>query len=169
MASESDYERDYERKSRRMRGMAERLEVLEKKLERRRKREDSSSESESSGDTEDDKRRRRSKKVKRAKRVKRRSRKVDRWEERRTAARKVSDRSDKPKAECLDNTVMSDYLDVASDVENLCVEEGGVDIFLEDKDNVMHGRLRKCTGFWREIGRPSGFWIFWRTVIASHS
>ena len=47
---------------------------------------------------------------------------------------------------------MSDYLDVASDVENMCVEEGGVDIFLEDKDNVMHGRLRKCTGFWREIG-----------------
>ena len=27
-----------------------------------------------------------------------------------------------------------------------------MDIFLEDKDNVMHGRLRKCTGFWREIG-----------------
>ena len=79
MASESDYERDCERESRRMRGMAERLEVSEKKLERKRKREDSSSESESSGDTEDDKRRRRSKKVKRAKRVKRRSRKVDGW------------------------------------------------------------------------------------------
>ena len=46
---------------------------------------------------------------------------------------------------------MSDYLDVASDVENMCVEEGGVDIFIEDKDNVMHRRLRKCTGFWREI------------------
>ena len=84
--------------------------------------------------TPDDKRRRRSK---RAKRVKRRSRKVDRGEERRTAAtpRSVSDRSDKPKAEYFDNTVMSDYLDVASDVENMCVEEGGggggggVDIF----------------------------------------
>ena len=29
---------------------------------------------------------------------------------------------------------MSDYLDVASDVENKCVEEGGVDIFLEEND-----------------------------------
>ena len=46
---------------------------------------------------------------------------------------------------------MPDYLDVASDVENMCVEERGVDVFLEDKDNVMLGWLRKCTGFWREI------------------
>ena len=76
----------------------------------------------------------------------------DSREERGPTPRSVSDRSDKTKAEYFDNTVMSDYLDVASDVENMCVEEGGVDIFLEDKDNVMHGRLRKCTGFWREIG-----------------
>ena len=39
MASESDYERDYERECRRMRDMAERLEILEKKLGRKRKRE----------------------------------------------------------------------------------------------------------------------------------
>ena len=29
---------------------------------------------------------------------------------------------------------------------------GGVDLFLEANDNVMHGRLRKCMGFWREMG-----------------
>ena len=27
-----------------------------------------------------------------------------------------------------------------------------MDVFLEVNDNVMHGRLRKCTGFWREMG-----------------
>ena len=61
--------------------------MLEKKLERTRKRKrvESSSESESSSDTDDGKRRRKSKKVKRAKK---KFRKVDRWEERRTAARK---------------------------------------------------------------------------------
>ena len=48
----------------------------------------------------------------------------DSREERGPTPRSVSDRSDKPKAECFDNTVMSDYLDVASDVENMCVEEG---------------------------------------------
>ena len=85
MASESDYEREYEGENRRLRGMAERLEVLEKKLERKRKRVESSSESESSSDTDDGKRRRRRKKVKREKK---KFRKVDRWEERRTAVRK---------------------------------------------------------------------------------
>ena len=87
MASERDYEREYEGESRRLRGMAERLEVLERKLERTRKRKrvESSSESEGSSDTNDGKRRRRSKKVKREKK---KFRKVDRWEERRTAARK---------------------------------------------------------------------------------
>ena len=86
MASESDYEQEYEGESRRLRGMAERLEMLEKKLERTRKRKrvEPSSESESSSDTDDGKRRRRSKKVKMEKKF----RKVDRWEERRTAARK---------------------------------------------------------------------------------
>ena len=56
------------------------------------------------------------------------------------------------KDEFFDNDLVSEYLDVASDVENMCVDDMGVDIFLEANDNVMHGRLRKCVGFWREMG-----------------
>ena len=56
------------------------------------------------------------------------------------------------KDELFDNDLVSEYLDVASDVENMCVDDRRVDIFLEANDNVMHGRLRKCVGFWREMG-----------------
>ena len=141
MASESDYERDYERESRRMRGMAERLEVLEKKLERKRKREDSSSESESSGDTEDDKRRRRSKKVKRAKRVKRRSRKVDRWEERRTAARK---RMWKAKSHEEQFRVLDDALEPLEAAKKLAKNAGEKRIVkkIQEGEQVLQERMK---------------------------
>ena len=56
------------------------------------------------------------------------------------------------KDEFFDNDLVSEYRDVASDVENMCVDDRGVDIFLEANDNVMHRRLRKCVGFWREMG-----------------
>ena len=65
----------------------------------------------------------------------------------------MSDPLDKDyKDEFFDNDLVSEHLDVASDVENTHMDDGGVDVFLEVNDNVMHGRLRKCTGFWREMG-----------------
>ena len=54
--------------------------------------------------------------------------------------------------EFFDNDLVSEYLNVASDVENMCMDDREVDIFLEAIDNVMHRRLWKCVGFWREMG-----------------
>ena len=140
MASESDYEREYEGESRRLRGMAERLEVLEKKLERTRKRKrvESSSESDSSSDTDDGKRRRRSKKVKREKK---KFRKVDRWEERRTAARK---RTWKAKSHEEQFRVIDDALEPLKEAKKLAKEAREKKIYkkVKEGERLLQERMK---------------------------
>ena len=141
MASESDYEREYEGESRRLRGIAERLEVLEKKLERTRKRKrvESSSESESSSDTDDGKRRRRSKKVKREKK---KFRKVDRWEERWTAARK---RTWNAKSHEEQFRVTDDALEPLKEAKKLAKEAGEKKIYkkVKEGERLLQERMKR--------------------------
>ena len=140
MASESDYEGEYGGESRRLRDMAERLEVLEKNLERPRKRErlESSSESESSSDTDDGKRRRRSKKVKREKK---KFRKVDRWEERRSAARK---RTWKAKSHEEQFRVIDDALEPLREAKKLATEAGEkkIDKKVKEGERLLQERMK---------------------------
>ena len=130
MASESDYEREYQEESR-----AERLEVLEKlERARKRKRVESSSESESSSDTDDGKRRRRSKKVKREKKFLN----VDRWEERRMAARK---RTWKAKFHEEQFRVIDDALEPLKEAKKLAKEAG---------EKKIYKKVKECEGLLQE-------------------
>ena len=130
MASESDYEREYQEESR-----AERLDVLEK-LERARKgkRVESSSESESSSDTDDGKRRRRSKKVKRE----RKFLNVDRWEEWQIAARK---RTWKAKFHEEQFRVIDDALEPLKEAKKLAKEAG---------EKKIYKKVKECEGLLQE-------------------
>ena len=114
---------------------AERLEVLEK-LERdgKRKRVESSSESESSSDTDDGKRRRRSKKVKREKKFLN----VDRWEERRMAARK---RTWKAKFHEEKFRVIDDALEPLKEAKKLAKEAG---------EKKIYKKVKECEGLLQE-------------------